>query len=66
MPVPPQLGASPRKDSFIRKHGANYEEIDQKSFEVVSGPESNGEHDVFVSFHDVAARPSDRGCQGQA
>jgi hypothetical protein len=51
---------SPCKDSFIRKHGVNYEKIDQENLEVVSDPKSDMERYASVNFHDVAARPSDR------
>jgi hypothetical protein len=44
----------------------NYEEIDQESLDVVSGPKNKGEENASVCFHDIAARPSDRPCQGQA
>jgi hypothetical protein len=40
----------PCKDSFIRKHGVNYEEIDKTSLEVIN----------TMGFHNVAAKPSDR------
>jgi hypothetical protein len=33
----------------------------QVSMEVFSGPESNGEHNASMTFHDIAARPLDRG-----
>jgi hypothetical protein len=52
-----QHGDEACKDSFIRKHVANYEEIDQESLEVISCPKNNGEHDTSMSFHDVAASP---------
>jgi hypothetical protein len=61
-----QHGDEACKDSFIRKHVVNYEETDQESLEVVSCPKNNGEHDTSVSFHDIAARPLDRWCRGQA
>jgi hypothetical protein len=56
----------PCKDSFIRKHGVNYEEIDQEGMKVVSCPKRNGEHDASMSFHDVATRPLERWCRDQA
>jgi hypothetical protein len=40
--APPRPGNPPCKDSFIRKHGVNYEEIDHESLEVVNHPKSNG------------------------
>jgi hypothetical protein len=53
------------EDTFIRKRGVNYKEIDQESQEVISHPENDGELDASVSFHDAAAKPPDLRCRGQ-
>jgi hypothetical protein len=39
----------PCRDSFIRKHGVNYEKIEQESLEVVSCSKSNGELDASMT-----------------
>jgi hypothetical protein len=57
--MPSWLGSLPCEDSFIRRHGANYEEIDQESLEAISHLKSNGEHDASMSLQDVAAGPPD-------
>jgi hypothetical protein len=59
------LALPPCNDSFIRKHGVNYEEVGKESMEVISYAKSNGEHDDSVSFYNITVGPQIGGARAR-